>query len=107
MRKSWQDLKDRENLEFKYLGRPYWGTKGSYVNKNAVFALVEEMGSGYESLMEAAMDTGEEAADEDAALGAMMTADYQLRQTRLIDEDEQDFWNEYDSQNEDDDESVE
>ena len=70
------------------------------------------MGTPFESLMDVGMDGEEENEDEvgtgdDEGLGALITADYQLRQTRLRDEkDQDDFYgfhdeDEFDKENDD------
>lgn len=114
LRKIWQDLEQKKQAEFKLLHRPYWGTKGSYVRKRPLFALAEEVGTPFESLMDAAMDGEEENEDEagagdDEGLGALLTADWQLRQTRLRDEKDEEeiygFHDEDETDEEDDDQT--
>lgn len=110
LRKIWQDLQQKKQPEFKQLNRPYWGTKGSYVRKGCLYAIAEELGTPFESLMDAVMDSEEENEDEagagdEAGVGALITADYQLRQTRLRDDkDHERYFHIYDDNETDDEE---
>lgn len=83
------------------------------MRKCHMFAFAEEVGTPFESLMDVVMDGKEENEDEagtddEEGLGTLITADYQLRQTRLRDEkDEEEFYGSHDEDEiEEDDDQI-
>ena len=112
LRKIWRDLEEKKRPDLKLLNRPFWGTIGSYIRKRPLFTLAEEVGAPFESLMDAVID-GEEGSEDEAGagdeegFGALITADFQLRQTRLRDEkDEEEFLGFYDEDETDEEEFL-
>lgn len=111
LRKIWQDLSEHQVPEFKQHNQPYWGTVGSYVRSGPLSALAEEMGANFDNLMDAAMSPEDEAEGGrevgiDDGIGALLTAEYQLTQTRPGDDEEEEDVPGTDEEDENEDEEI-
>ena len=111
LRKVWRYLEEKREPDLKMRNKFFWGTKGSCIRKGPLFAIAEEVGVPLESLLDAAMDGdeenddrqeeiddgeeknhGEAGADDEEGLAARLLADWQLEQSRIrTDEDQDEF----------------
>ncbi|KAL8792544.1 MAG: hypothetical protein Q9195_004843 [Heterodermia aff. obscurata] len=88
------------------VGRKFWGTAGSYMNKHMLRAFVEELGHDYEPIMEAAREPGESEEEGPEELGVWCAIEGGLEgnksQQQLLDDDD----DEDDEDDEDNDDSI-
>ncbi len=73
LKRSWNA---QTSALFDELGKPYWGTKGSFMKKGMLLAFVEEMGHEYEGLLEGAMEDSKKAVQPDNS--ALFAANKQI-----------------------------
>lgn len=90
LRRSWNIGNARKQILNPEIGNKFLGSRGSYLSRRKLLALVEEMGHSYEHLLEQACDEGdkEETKSDPVALIAATTAIRRSRRDSVDDDDD-------------------
>jgi len=88
-RNSWRKANhQRSNALLPEFRKPFWGTRGAYMNKSMLMAFVEEMGHEYDDLLEGAAKDTDDAVEPDTT--ALMAANEAIAKTFEYDEEDAD-----------------